>query len=165
MCTSHTQTKPTAFHHKTDSYIREETYGCFGPLTTVPSASVEETKVKSPLVGENCMADSDNSSGFTHNHTHCRRSHTFTPLPRLTIPTDQLSDGTAGSKQSWRKQEVQKNTDDTSNPGAERNGEGRAPPSARTEHWQHTFNVPRQTTPWPFWRKGLHVWYEMTFII
>lgn len=79
-----------------------------GPLTTVPSASVEETKVKSPLVGENCMADSDNSSGFTYNRTHRRRSRTFTPLPRLTIPTDQLSDWTAGSKQSWRKQEVQK---------------------------------------------------------
>lgn len=93
-----------------------------GPLTSVPSASVEETKVKSPFVGENCMADSDYSSGFAHNLTHRRRTRTFTPLPRLTIPTDQLSDGTAGSKQSWRKQEVQKNTDDTSNPGAERNG-------------------------------------------
>lgn len=80
---------------------------CFGPF--VPSASVDETNVKSPLVGENCMIDSDQSSDFNQNHTHHRRSDTFTPLPRLTIPTDLFSDRTAGSKQSWRrKQEVQK---------------------------------------------------------
>jgi len=46
-----------------------------GPLSTVPSASVEETKVKSPLVGENCMADSDYSTSFTHkSHTAADRA-------------------------------------------------------------------------------------------
>lgn len=101
----------------------------FGPF--VPSASVDETKVKSPLVGENCMIDSDQSSDFNQNHTHHRRSDTFTPLPRLAIPPDLFSFRTAGSKQSWgRKQEVQKKTDDTSNPGAEGKGQARAPPSA-----------------------------------
>lgn len=142
-------------------YISEQRcMDALGPLTTIPSASVEETKVKSPLVGENCMADSDYSTSFTHNHTpppiaHLHTIATFNDSYRSALGL-LLAQNSHGGSRKFRK-----NTSDTSNPGAERNGESRAPPSARNEHrhQQQTYKAQRRTAPPrdPFAKLELHM--------